>query len=60
VITPEVTTPAASDHPQVGRWRAWPDMLGNRPRGDRMMDGTPLPGPDGRVCWPHGDHVHCR
>jgi hypothetical protein len=23
------------------------------------MDTTSLAGPDGRICWPHGDHVHC-
>jgi Zinc-uptake complex component A periplasmic len=48
----------------------WPrrptDSLGEPPSPWQSPDepfratGGPLPGPDGLVCWPHGDHVHCR
>jgi hypothetical protein len=40
-------------------WRAAPR---HDPRRDPLTDvpGAVLVTPDGRVCWPHGDHVHCR
>jgi hypothetical protein len=24
------------------------------------LGGGRVPGPDGLLCWPHGDHFHCR
>jgi hypothetical protein len=41
-------------------WRNWPRIPGSRVPDDWSMDGAPSYGPDGRMCWPHGDHVHCR
>jgi hypothetical protein len=49
--------------PRIGPsapWREWMRGPGGRSDEGRMLDGTPFPGPDGRLCWPHGDHVHCR
>jgi hypothetical protein len=50
--------PAPRDRPGPP-WRA-------APRRDPLFDpptdgpGAVFTTPDGRVCWPHGDHVHCR
>lgn len=40
-------------------WRGWPGS-GDGTRDSSMMNGVPFQGSDGRTCWPHGDHVHCR
>lgn len=51
------------------RWQAWPGGRTEGGWGPFPSDGAPsfvtdggvpLQGPDGLVCWPHGDHVHCR
>jgi hypothetical protein len=40
-------------------WRGWPGSVEGT-RDGWMMNGAPFQAPDGRTCWPHGDHVHCR
>jgi hypothetical protein len=67
VVTPEpapvvddVSPASPSGHRRVAPWRDWPRVPGNAVHDGRMMDGAPFNGPDGRMCWPHGDHVHCR
>jgi hypothetical protein len=49
------------DDPRGGRWRGWPPDRGDTarewPTGER---GPLVDSRDGLVCWPHGDHVHCR
>lgn len=58
VTDPEAIAPGAAGRPPA--WRVWPGAPGGGPRGGWPMEGTPFPGPDGRMCWPHGDHFHCR
>jgi hypothetical protein len=41
-------------------WRRWPRPPGSAADDIRTMDGPLFTRPDGRLCWPHGDHVHCR
>ena len=45
---------------RVAPWRGWPRSPGNGMHDGWTMEGAPFLGPDGRTCWPHGDHVHCR
>jgi hypothetical protein len=40
-----------------GRWPRIPDS--EIPEGWPRRGDSPY-GADGRMCWPHGDHVHCR
>jgi hypothetical protein len=58
-VGPDVTGTRASGRPHVQPWRAWPGISGERSRDGSMTDGLP-PGVDGGLCWPHGDHFHCR
>jgi hypothetical protein len=54
--------PIAQDpnaRPRMGVWRGWPGGSDGG-RDPWMTDGARLPGPEGQVCWPHGDHVHCQ
>jgi hypothetical protein len=68
MITTEPTPPgdgdrssAPSSNPRrAAPWRGWPGGSGFGVNDDWTMDGAPSYGPDGRMCWPHGDHVHCR
>jgi len=68
VINPEPTpvldgdsSPASSSGDMgAAPWRNWPRIPGARVDDGWSMDGAPSYGPDGRMCWPHGDHVHCR
>jgi hypothetical protein len=46
--------------PRMGLWRDWPGSAGDGGRDSWMLDGAHPYSPDGRVCWPHGDHVHCQ
>lgn len=46
--------------PLEGIWRNWPRTPGNGAHDGWTIDGAPIHSPDGRMCWPHGDHVHCR
>jgi len=47
--------------PRSGPWRGWLDVLGGRARRGDVPDAAgPIFAPDGRLCWPHGDHVHCQ
>jgi hypothetical protein len=39
-------------------WRGPSEI--DTPREEWRLDGTRSESPDGRVCWPHGDHFHCR
>jgi hypothetical protein len=57
---PEGDTPDGSERPRVQPWRAWPGLTPEWPRDGWAMEGRPFIGPDGRTCWPHGDHFHCR
>jgi hypothetical protein len=45
--------------PRLSPWRNRPSEI-DGPREPWMLDGTQIDSPDGRVCWPHGDHFHCR
>jgi hypothetical protein len=58
--SPEVVAPDGSARPRVLPWRVWPDPRPEWPRDGWTMEGRPFIGPDGRTCWPHGDHFHCR
>jgi hypothetical protein len=40
--------------------RRWPGRFGDSTRDGWMGDGPRFSTPDGRLCWEHGDHVHCR
>jgi hypothetical protein len=57
---PEARTPDASERPRIRPWGAWPSAAAEWPRDGWAMEGSPFIGPDGRTCWPHGDHFHCR
>ena len=48
------------DSTRVAPWRRWPRLPGNEADDGRTGDGGLFYGPDGRLCWPHGDHVHCQ
>jgi hypothetical protein len=41
-------------------WRGWPGNLGDSARDGWAMDESKFYTPDGKVCWRHGDHFHCR
>jgi hypothetical protein len=57
---PEAVSPDASARPRLRPWGAWPDPAAAWPREGWAVEGTTFIGPDGRTCWPHGDHFHCR
>jgi hypothetical protein len=59
-IGPDVTSTSACGQPRVQPWRAWPGIPGESARDGWMTDGLPPSGLDGGLCWPHGDHFHCR
>jgi len=67
VFTPEPApvvddvSPASPSSPtRVAPWRDWPRVPGSGVHEGWTIDGASFQGPDGRMCWPHGDHVHCR
>ena len=59
-MNPEAVTPDASARPGVRPWWPRPGPVAEWPRDGWTMEGSPFIGPDGRTCWPHGDHFHCR
>jgi hypothetical protein len=59
VIDPGVSV-GTPTHRREQPWRVGPGAFGDGARAGWMMDGAAFTGPDGRTCWPHGDHVHCR
>jgi hypothetical protein len=59
-IGPDVTGTSVSGQRRVQPWRAWPGISGESARDGSMTDGLPPSGLDGGMCWPHGDHFHCR
>jgi hypothetical protein len=52
--------PSPSDPMPLAPWRDWPRVPGNAVYDGWTTDGIPFSGSDGRMCWPHGDHFHCR
>jgi hypothetical protein len=52
-----VISPDHAPRSRLSPWRAPWDIDG--PREPWMLDGMRIDSPDGRVCWPHGDHFHC-
>jgi hypothetical protein len=58
--SPEAATPDGSARPRIPPWRAWPGLSPEWPGDGWAGEGRPFIGPDGRTCWPHGDHFHCR
>lgn len=59
-VVDDVSPASPSGPTRVGPWGDWPRLPGSGVHDGWMMDGAPFQGPDGRMCWPHGDHVHCR
>jgi hypothetical protein len=46
--------------PPMGVWRPLTGSRADDAAADLMTDGPRPYGSDGRMCWPHGDHVHCQ
>ena len=56
----EVVGPESDARPPFGSWRGWPGPRRSDEGRDGLTDEPRVHGSDGRICWPHGDHVHCR
>jgi zinc/manganese transport system permease protein len=53
-------TPGGAGRPRARSGGPRPGPDAEWPRDGWTMEGSPFVGPDGRTCWPHGDHFHCR
>jgi hypothetical protein len=56
----DASPPGRSRDPRDRLWRQWPRTPGSRGYDGWTPDGAPFHDADGRLCWPHGDHFHCR
>ena len=56
---PLLIDPDSISRSRLSPWRSWPSDI-DGPRDVWMLDGARIYNSDGRVCWPHGDHFHCR